>query len=129
MIYAFVVTVPANTPESDPVMEELEMDKGVIRKLSIQIPPGHAGLCKFALFRGDSQVWPKNRDEKFAGDGVVLEFDDEYFPLLQPPYSLFFVGWNEDELNDHKVFIYFQLLTREQYLSQQGVYWPEEGFV
>jgi len=129
MIYTFVVTVPANTPESDPVREELEMDKGVIRKLSIQIPPGHAGLCKFALFRGDSQVWPKNRDEKFAGDGVVLEFDDEYFPLLQPPYSLFFVGWNEDEVNDHKVFLYFQLLTREQYLSQQGVYWPEEGFV
>jgi len=129
MIYAFDVTVPANTPEEDPYMEELELDYGIIRKVVIQIPTGHAGLCKFGLFRGDSQVWPRNRDEKFAGDGVVLTFDDEYYPILQPPYSLFFVGWNEDELYDHRVFLYFQLLTKEQYLTMKGVYWPEEGLV
>jgi len=129
MIYSFRITVPANTPDTDPVREELKLDKGVIRRLSIQIPPGHAGLCKFGIYRGDSQVWPKNTNEKFAGDGVLLTFDDEYFPILQPPLSLFFVGWNEDELNDHSVFIYFQLMTKEEYLSMKGVYWPEEGFI
>lgn len=129
MIYAFTVTVPANTPKEDAVWQELEMDYGVIRKLVVQIPTGHAGLCKFALYRGDSQVWPKNRDEKFSGDGVVLEFDEEYFPLLQPPFSIFFMGWNEDELYDHSVYLYFQLLTKEQYLAQRGVYWPEEGLI
>ena len=129
MIYTFVVTVPANTTEENAVQQELKLDKGVIRKFAVQIPPGHAGLCKFAIFRGDSQVWPKNRDEKFAGDGILLSFDDEYYPLLQPPYSLFFVGWNEDELYDHSVYLYFQLLTKEEFLSQKGIYWPEEGFI
>jgi len=129
MIYTFVVTVPANTTEENPIRQELALDKGVIRKFVVQIPPGHAGLCKFGIFRGDSQIWPKNRSEKLAGDGVLLIFDDEYYPLLQPPYSLFFVGWNEDELYDHSVYLYFQLLTKEEFLSQKGIYWPEEGFI
>lgn len=129
MLYAFTVTVPANTPKEDPLWVPLELDYGIIKKFVVQIPPGHAGLCKFAIFRGDSQVWPKNRNEKLAGDGVVLSFDDEWVPLTQPPFMLWFMGWNEDELYDHSVFLYFQLLTKEQYLTQKGVYWPEEGYL
>ena len=128
MVFTFSVTLPKNGSRENQVEREIKLDKGLIKKLIVQIPAGHAGLTHFALYRGDSQVWPKNPNQKFVGDNITLTFDDEWYPILQPPYSLFFRGWNEDDTYDHTVYIYIQLITREQFLTSRGVYWPEEGY-
>jgi len=129
MVFIFDITMPKNGSSTNQHVEHLKLDKGLIKMLIIQIPAGHAGLTHFAIYRGDSQVWPKNADKKFTGDNIVLPFDHEWYPLLVEPYELIFRGWNEDDTYDHTVYLYFQLLTKEQYLASKGVYWPEEGFV
>jgi len=129
MVFVFDITMPKNGSAQNQHVEHLKLDKGLIKMLIIQIPAGHAGLTHFALYRGDSQVWPKNADGKFVGDNIVLPFDHEWYPLLVEPYELIFRGWNEDDTYDHTVYIYIQLITREQFLTSRGVYWPEEGFV
>ena len=129
MVFVFDITMPKNGSAQNQHVEHLKLDKGLIKMLIIQIPAGHAGLTHFALYRGDSQVWPKNADGKFVGDNIVLPFDHEWYPLLVEPYELIFRGWNEDDTYDHTVYIYIQLITREQFLTSRGVYWPEEGYM
>ena len=87
------------------------------------------GLTHFALLRGNNQVFPANPDGKFSGDGLILEFDEVNYPILEEPYQLMFEGWNEDDTYDHGVYLYFQVLTKQEFLLSKGVYWPEEGWV
>jgi len=129
VLFSFKVQAPANTPSTAPQWQRLPLDAGVIRKVVIQIPHGHAGLAHLRVFRGSSQVIPANEDEDLSGDGLILEFDEEWIPLLQPPYELLAEAWNEDDTYDHTFYLHLQLIRREEYLASKGMYFPGEGFV
>lgn len=129
MIFSYRVTIPKNTPPSNPYEQFLPLHKGVIKKLVISIPAGHAGLTYFALKRGNNQVFPYNPDQKFSGDNLNLTFDEVNYPLLVEPFGLQFEGVNLDDTYDHDVLIYLQLMTKEEFLMSKGIYWPEEGLV
>ena len=104
MFYRFALTVPANTPESDPVRLTLPLTHGIIHRVEIGFPPGPAGLVHVAIFRFESQIWPTNPGEWFAWDDYNIAFDEEY-ELFDPPFELSFRGWSEDDTFDHIVVV------------------------
>ena len=40
MYYVLPLTIPKNTPKSDPVEEELALTYGVIQRVEVEFPPG-----------------------------------------------------------------------------------------
>ena len=50
MVFTFDVLLPKGGSKDNQVEQELELDKGLIKKVIVQIPAGHAGLTHFALY-------------------------------------------------------------------------------
>ena len=49
MFYVLPLTIPADTPETDPIEEELALTYGVIQRVEIEFPPGCAGLAHIKI--------------------------------------------------------------------------------
>jgi len=111
MIYSIKFTVPANTSKTKPKKQIIELKKGVITRLFIQIPYGHFGLTGLRILYGNLQLWPEEVDTWFIGDDIVLNFD-EYFELPADPTKLTLVGYNEDEELDHSFIIHIAVLPK-----------------
>lgn len=120
MIYAFRLTIPANTLETAPSRETVRLTHGIIHRLEIEFPAGCAGLAHCKILRGLHQVWPTNPDGDFASDDHAIAFDTDY-PLTDLPTDLILVGWNVDDTFPHT-------LTFRIGMSQaqdQGVPWEQ----
>ena len=104
MFYRFTLTVPANTPESDPVRMTLPLTHGIIHRVEIGFPPGLAGLVHVAIYRFEHQLWPSNPGEWFAWDGYNIAFNEDYW-LIEKPFELEVRGWSEDDTFDQPVII------------------------
>jgi len=81
MFYDFAVTVPAGTPESAPVEQEINLTSGQIQKVHILFPPGPHGLVKVRIFDGGHQYLPTNPDGYFWSDDEVVKAEDEAYDL------------------------------------------------
>ncbi|MBA7579061.1 hypothetical protein ES708_20927 [subsurface metagenome] len=55
-------------------------------------------------------MFPTNTEMSFAGDTFPLEFE-EYYPIIEVPYSLRVEGWNDDDTYPHTVRVRFGLLN------------------
>lgn len=102
MFYDVALTVPANTPASAPVTQDVLFVPGTIHKVDVEFPHGCVGLVHTLVRRGAHQVWPSNIDGDFAGNNETITWQDEY-DLAEAPFSLRLVGWNLDDFYDHTV--------------------------
>lgn len=110
MFFRYTLTVPANTPESDPVDLYCDLTYGVITKVMVGFPRGCAGLAHVRILHQAHQVWPTNPDDTFAWDDFVFEFE-ENFELYQPAYELIIRAHNLDECYPHEVMVCFGVHT------------------
>jgi len=111
VVYVVKITIPKNTPKTSPKEVTVELEKAVITRLFIQIPPGHHALTGLRIMYGNLQLWPKEFDTWFTGDDIVLNFD-EYFELPDDPTKLRIEGYNEDDTYDHSFIIHIATLPR-----------------
>jgi len=126
MNYAFNITTPAQTPETNKLKTVMKLFRGLINKVEIQFPPGPAGLLHVHINRANHQVWPANAESHYIGDDQTIVIPAKY-ELDQPPFQFECFTWNEDDTFDHLVIIRFdielaipeQLLTPE-YLAAQA---------
>ena len=56
MFYDFAITIPAKTPESAPVEEELKLTHGIIHRVEVEFYPGPRRYAWVKIFRGGHQV-------------------------------------------------------------------------
>ena len=109
MLYTFDITLPKFDEEVKLVEKELELTRGVIKRLDIVFPGGCMGLVKARILYGSHPLLPANPAGYVFGDGEV-KGGDYFLYLYTPPYALRFEGYNLDKLFDHTITILVNLL-------------------
>jgi len=125
VFYSFDIPIPANTAEDNPEELVADLTYGVITHVELEFPPGCAGLAKVAILHRRHQIWPTNIDKWFYTDGRIIAWDD-YFELLEPPFQLVILGYNDDDTFEHTPIIRFEELYPTAAMAKYGVY---EGVV
>jgi len=125
VFYSFELELPADTSEDAPVELKANLTWGVITHVEIEFPPGCAGLAKVAILHRRRQVWPTNIDEWFYSDGRIISWE-EYFELLEAPFELTILGYNDDDTFQHTPIVRFEILYPWVAMSKYGV---QEGLV
>jgi len=113
MNYNFTVTVPKNTAQATPYTKMLVLTAGVIRKMIIRIPPGHADLTGLVLKYHETQIYPLNPGEYYHGDDEKIDFE-EYMPILVNPYELKAEAWNSDDTYAHDFIINITVIRPDE---------------
>jgi hypothetical protein len=119
MFYSVDVPVPANTPESAPVLQELKLTAGVINRIEVQCPAGNQALLKSQIYYHEHQAWPTNPDGSFSADDYVIAFD-EYFPLDEEPYTVKIKAWNLSTKLPHTVTVRIGVIRPEDVEKSSG---------
>lgn len=99
----------SNTPEKT----ILTVEKGIIIRCETVFPSGCAGLVYTHINHALHQVYPKNPDYQYSGNGESIVATDEY-ELKEEPYQLEFYGWNWDEIYDHTVTVRIQIVPKRE---------------
>lgn len=123
MDYKATLDVPANTTETDPLIQELPIAPGVIIGLWMYFPPGSALLSHLRVFKGEWQLWPTSPGEAYEGDGMSMEFS-EWYPLYPPPWELTLKAWNEDTFYDHQILFRVSILPFEAFAMPRYIPTP-----
>ena len=100
MNYELRLAVPKNTTKVAPVEDTLQIHPGVVTRVRLLWPArtsqlGHAQV----LFHG-VHIWPPYDDQNFTGDGVPIEWNEEY-EITDSPYELLLRAWNDDDTYAH----------------------------
>lgn len=121
MYYDFGFTIPANTAETSPAKQHIQLTHGIIHRVEIGFPAGCAGLVNLQIKDGLHQVWPTNPEGSFNTDAYTIAFN-EYYEFFRKPYTLTLVGWNLDDTYQHTLEIRLGVLPEE-------ILMPEETFI
>lgn len=111
MIYQAQITLPANTPRSDPVEQEIIIHPGTLTQVDLEFPDGCAGLARLQILHWDVLLFPSNRDGFFSGDGSYISFSEE-ITFDEAPYTLTIRGWNLDDTFPHSPIVRLGILNK-----------------
>jgi len=117
MFYAWNFTLTHGRSATTKTVHELYMEKGTITRVEIVFPVGCANLVHVHLNDALHQVWPKDPQYKFIGDGVVIVCTDEY-EIKEPPFTIQFHGWNEDDVYEHTITVRIQIVPAKEILHK-----------
>ncbi|MEM2618899.1 MAG: hypothetical protein QW356_05390 [Candidatus Hadarchaeales archaeon] len=112
-VYTRILTVPPNTPPESPKAEFLDVDYGILYRITIQIPPGHHGLTGMRILYGNAQLWPLPEGTWFRGSGVLLNFDERWVTPDRPT-RLCLQGYNLDTAYEHSFYVTLGVLPPEE---------------
>lgn len=118
--FSKTVTVPKNTSSSAYISDTLAIQFGVIHRIHITIPAGHAGLTGIRLLQGLHQIAPVSGSEWFVGDDTRLDYD-EFIEISGTPFELGIEAFNTDDTFDHSFVIGVGVLPREVLLPTAGI--------
>jgi len=113
MYYAWNITLTNTGSAASPEKTVLKLEKGIIVKCEVVFPFGCCGLVFCHIDHALHQVYPKNPDYQFKGNGETIIASDEY-ELKDEPHQLEFYGWNTDEVYDHTVTVRIQIVPRRE---------------
>lgn len=102
MFFCWDITIGADTPEDDPLVDWLELPKGIITHVDVKFPAGCHGMVKIRLFQESLQLIPLSEDEWVTGDDEPVP-TDTYAELLSFPYKLKIKACSPDTDYDHTV--------------------------
>jgi hypothetical protein len=113
VLFAFPLTIPANTSDVLPFTQTLTLDFGVITKISIKFPAGCHGLVQVQLLQDESVLVPQNGDTWLNGDDETIE-SEIYFEFDSPPYALKFVGISPGTTYNHTILVRVEILSADE---------------
>ena len=76
MFYAWNLELPFGKTEATQTKLILELEKGTITRFEITFPHGCAGLVYVHVNDALHQVYPKNPDYQFSGNGQTIMSSD-----------------------------------------------------
>lgn len=92
-IEAFDVTVPAGTLSSAPLDTPLAFNDGIVERIEIVVPRGHAGFTGFAIRYAQQQVIPYRSGQFVITDNETISWPTEDYPTGN---QWVFRAYNED---------------------------------
>lgn len=111
MIFAWDITITANTLATGPKTMILKLSKGVITKIEIKFARGCHGMVQVRLLHQEAQLLPLSRGEWITGDDEAVSFP-EFFELWTTPYQLKFVGCSPGTGYNHVVTVRVSVLPK-----------------
>lgn len=109
MRYTLRDTVAANTTEATAQDKRLKITHGVIVGWDIGGFDEGADLLHLKIFRGNLQLVPFNEDED-VWPSMEKGPSRAYFEILQQPYELRCLAWNEDDSYPHQYWVQVTVL-------------------
>jgi hypothetical protein len=108
MFYAWDITIPAGTSDSNPETQKLDLTVGTIKNITVKFPAGCHGTVKVRLLRPEFQLVPLSKDEWITGDDEAIPTETRYEIIGTPTY-IKFVGCSPDASYDHTISIRIEL--------------------
>ena len=113
MFYTWNFTLPTGRTALTRTKQILPLERGTIVKCETVFPSGCCGLVYVHLNHSLHQVYPKNPDYQYVGNGETIVAGDEY-EVKDEPYQLEFYGWNTDDTYLHTITIRIQLVPKRE---------------
>lgn len=113
MFYVFSVTVPHSTPQSSPLVTDLELGPGEITQVEVGFAWGAAGLAHVQIWLAEHQVWPTNAGASFAWNDYNHVFPESE-PCAGPGEHWSIRCWNLDDTFDHTIQVRLSILAVEK---------------
>lgn len=111
MDFSKYISTPKNTLESAPKITKLRVTKGRLTGGFLFFPSGPTGTLHFLARVGSHQILPFNTGENFRLDDCVIPFTLG-IDLLEPPYSVDCVTWNDSTEYAHALTVCFFLFPK-----------------
>jgi hypothetical protein len=102
VLFAWDITVTANTLEDDPKEQLMKLTHGVITGVEVKFPSGCHGMVNVRILHEESILIPAGKDTWITGDDEAV-ISNEYFELLTEPYQLKFIGYSEGTDYNHHI--------------------------
>ncbi|MCD6434713.1 MAG: hypothetical protein J7L14_03800 [Candidatus Diapherotrites archaeon] len=112
-VYCFNLTIPKSTSQETPERFEVQVHRGVVTRVMVDIPYGALGLVGVKILSGEAQIFPTNAGEWFTWYRTPGDFRLAYKTLGDPPI-LTVVGYNLDDTYDHTVRVVIEIITEEE---------------
>lgn len=109
MLFSKEITIPAETSKEEYYSEDIKIAMGKVRKVFVLIPVPSAWCVGVQIWYASWQVWPTSRTEWLSGGVAFIEFE-ENLEIDQPPLHFEARCYNEDTVNDHKVWVGLSVL-------------------
>ena len=109
MLFINELTVPADTKESNPLSGEIEITRGVIKRIEAFFPYGCRNMVGIKLFWGDNPIFPRNPEAWVKGDGYPVSGECFYF-IYQEPYKIKYRAHSEGTSYNHTIVIAINIL-------------------
>jgi len=113
-IYSRAFKVPA----AEEKWFELEVEGDIIDMVRIRFPPGPSGLLKVAIFYGNEQIFPVERDTFFQGDNEIIQWS-EYWLLPEAKTKLRIKAINEDDTYEHSFYLVLNTKYRQELAEER----------
>lgn len=109
MRYSFDITIPKNTPASDPLNTQVRLDTGTLTQVMLKFKSGCHGLVYVSIYDALEQIVPASGGDGINGDNLLVSVPMQH-ELTSPPYNLIVSGWSPDTRYDHVISLWFDLL-------------------
>jgi len=113
--YFLAINVPANTSQSNPVEESIEVEGDYVYEIAYLIPSGHVALTGLRVFYGNLQLLPRNRDEWIKGDNVYRSVKVRW-SFKTRRVRLTFKAYNLDDTYEHSFYVWIVTADRSEVL-------------
>ena len=113
MFYAWNITLEKDKDIFNKTKRILDLERGTIIRCDVVFPVGCCGLVHVHINQALHQVYPKNPDYQYIGNGETVVSSDEY-EIKEEPFQLEFYGWNTDEKYHHTITVRIQLVPKRE---------------
>jgi len=101
-LYTIDITVPADTQQTSPKEETVEIREEVVVSVECHFPPGCRGMVYTACYYGEEQIFPRPHGSYLHGDGETIRWQ-EYYELPEKPCILTIRAWSPGTSYDHTI--------------------------
>lgn len=109
MRYTIEVTVPADTPQSEPYEQRIKIEVGTLTSCMVRFLPGCHNQVYITIQDAFFQLIPITPGSSLYGDNVTYEIPLNY-ELTSKPYELIIRGWSPGTNFEHTITVWFDLL-------------------
>ncbi len=104
MLHVYALTVPANTPESNPRTLDITIDNDALLFVAVRFPPGPHALMGVSLWYGEEQIFPQDVGSWVVGDNEVV-WDFILWRCPERPCPLTIKAYNNDDTYSHTCYV------------------------
>ena len=111
MDFVQYISTPKNTTEAEPLVTTINLTRGRLAGGSVYFPSGPAGKLHFLARIGLHQIIPFNTGQNIRLDNAVFPISIG-IDLLEPPYKIDLVTWNDSTEYAHALTVCLNLQPR-----------------